>query len=142
MKSVLTNFVVLLFAVSLSGCSVLQPMPGGPSTWRNSVKAGDTVQVSTTDGKNLEFKVDEVTDSGLRGEGQAVDYDAISSLQKKSVSTWRTVALVALGVLAVGALAGGGGYGGGGGDYDSGGSGGGSGDGGGDGGGGGGDPYP
>lgn len=113
MKSTLTNLVTLFFAVSLAGCSVLQPVPGGSSAWRESVKAGDTVKVETTDGRTLEFEIAEVTDDGLRGDRQAVDYDAISSLQKKSVSTWRTVGLVVLGVAAAAALAGGGGgYGG------------------------------
>lgn len=106
MRNPMTRCVALFAALSLAACTTLQPVAGGPAAWRSSVEPGDTVKIATTDGRTLEFEVREVTDAGLRGADQAVSFTAISSLQKKDLSVWRTVGLV-VGILAAGALAGG-----------------------------------
>lgn len=100
------SLCAVLLALALAGCSVMQPLAGGPAAWRNELRPGDAVQITTTDGRSLEFVVSEVTDAGLRGEGQAVSYEAIASLNRRETSTWRTVGLI-FGILAAGALLGG-----------------------------------
>lgn len=109
MKSTSYKCMAVIVALCLAGCSIMQPIPGGEVAWRNSIQAGDTVTIQTVNGKTLEFEVAEVTDTGLRGEGQAVSYEVIASVEKHTLSTWRTVGLV-LGILAAGALLGGDSY--------------------------------
>ena len=127
MQIIRNRLIPLLLGTALvffgTGCSTMLAVQGGPAAYQNSIQPGDTVQIATTDGRTLKFKVSDVNANGLSGEGQAVSYDSIASLQKQQFSFWRTAFLVG-GIIAAGVLAGGDGYGD---DYDYGGRGGGGG---------------
>jgi hypothetical protein len=96
------------------GCSTIQPLTVDPSHLSSTLKRGDQVEVVTSSGQQLKFKVDQVNASGLQGAGQTIAYNDIQSISRKEVDTTRTMWVV-LGVVAAGAVAAAAGGGGGGG---------------------------
>jgi hypothetical protein len=103
----------LCICVALVGCTTMQPLMVDSSRLSQALKRGDNVEIVTADGRQLQFAIDAVDDSGLQGAGQRVAYSDIKSINRKQVSAGRT-ALVALGIIAAGALAASGGGSGGG----------------------------
>lgn len=108
------QLVAIFVCLALVGCTTLQPLAVDSAKLSQSLKRGDHVELVTTKGQQLQFAIDAVDDKGLQGEGQRVAYNDIQSISRKEISAGRT-ALVAVGIIAVGALAAGGGGGGGGG---------------------------
>jgi hypothetical protein len=101
--------------LALLACTTLQPMTNDAATLQQMLHPGDRVELTTTSGEALRFKLTEVDDRGLHGEGHDVPYRDIGSISRSEMAGGRT-ALLVLGVIAVGAAAaGGGGHGGGGG---------------------------
>lgn len=103
----------------MAGCTTIQPLTASQSNLSSTLKRGDSVEVTTSSGKQLKFKVDSVDASGVHGGGQTVAFNDIQSIDRKEVDTKRTMWVV-LGVVAAGAVAaaaGGGGGGGGGNGY-------------------------
>lgn len=98
--------------LAMMGCTVMQPLAVDSKQLSGTLSRGDHVEVVTASGQQLQFAVDKIDEQGLHGDGQHVAYSDIRSISRKQISAGRT-ALVALGVLAAGALAAGGGGGGG-----------------------------
>lgn len=114
MKTFLMQLVAACVALAIVGCTTIQPLTVNASQLAQSLKPGDQVEIVTTRGQQLQFKIDNVGATGLQGAGQRVAYEDIQSISRKQVDTKKT-ALVVLGVVAAGALAaaaGGGGSGG------------------------------
>jgi hypothetical protein len=119
MKTFLKQLLAALVVLSMVGCTTIQPLSVNASELSRTLKKGDKVEVVTSKGQQLNFKVDSVDDTGLQGAGQRVAYNDIQSISRKEIDTKNTT-FVVLGVLAAGALAaaaGGGGGGGGGSGY-------------------------
>jgi hypothetical protein len=119
MKSFLKQLLAALVVLSMVGCTTIQPLSANGSELSHTLKKGDKVELTTTKGQQLNFKVDSVDETGLQGGGQRVAYNDIQSINRKETDTKRTLWVV-LGVVAVGAVAaaaGGGGGGGGGNGY-------------------------
>ncbi|MGH8238684.1 MAG: hypothetical protein ACREXP_16915 [Steroidobacteraceae bacterium] len=112
MKTFLKPLLAAGVAISMVGCTTIQPLTVNASQLASTLKPGDNVEVVTARGQQLSFKVENVDDTGLQGAGQRVAYNDIQSIGRKEISAGRT-ALVVLGVVAAGALAAGGGGGGG-----------------------------
>ena len=119
MKSFLKQLLAALVVLSMVGCTTIQPLSANGSELSHTLKKGDKVELTTTKGQQLNFKVDSVDEAGLQGGGQRIAYNDIQSISRKETDTKNTTFLV-LGILAAGALAaaaGGGGGGGGGSGY-------------------------
>jgi hypothetical protein len=98
------------------GCTTIHPLTANGSQLATTLKPGDQVEITTTSGKQLQFKIDNVDATGVQGGGQRVAYNDIQSISRKQMDTKRTT-MVVLGVLAAGALAAAAGGGGGGSSY-------------------------
>jgi predicted small lipoprotein YifL len=114
MKTFLKQLLAALVVLSMVGCTTIQPLSVNASELSHTLKKGDKVEVVTSKGQQLNFKVDSVDDTGLQGAGQRVAYNDIQSISRKETDT-KTTTLVVLGVLAAGAIAAAAGGGGGGG---------------------------
>jgi hypothetical protein len=100
--------------LALLACTTLQPMTDDAAALQQALHPGDKVELSTSDGQTLHFRLSGVDASGLHGEGHDVAYRDIRSISREEMAGGRT-ALLVLGVIAVGAAAASGGHGGGGG---------------------------
>jgi hypothetical protein len=119
MKTFLKQLLAAVVALSMVGCTTLQPLTANGSQLASELKPGDQVEITTTRGQQLQLKVDSVDATGLQAAGQRVAYNDIQSISREQTDTKRTLWVV-LGVVAVGAIAaaaGGGGGGGGGSGY-------------------------
>ncbi len=115
MKTFFKQLLAACVVLSMVGCTTLQPLAANPSNLSSSLKPGDRVQLVTTRGEQLQFKIDSVDATGLQGAGKRVVFSDIQSIDRKETDTMRT-AWVVIGVVAAGAIAaaagGGGGSGG------------------------------
>jgi hypothetical protein len=116
MKTFLKQLLAAAVALSMLGCTTIQPLAVSGSQLATTLKPGDQVEIVTTQGKQLQFKIDNVDATGVQGGGQRVAYNDIQSISRKQMDTKRTT-MVVLGVLAAGALAAAAGGGGGGSSY-------------------------
>jgi hypothetical protein len=114
MKTFVKQLLAAGVAISMVGCTTVQSLTVDPSHLSSALKRGDQVQIVTSRGEQLQFKIDTVDANGLQGGGQHVAYNDIQSISRKQVDVGRT-ALVVLGVVAAGAVAASAGGGGGGG---------------------------
>ncbi len=114
MKTLLMQLLAAVVALSMVGCTTIQPLTANGSQLASTLKAGDQVEIVTTRGQELKFKVENVDATGVQGGGQRVAYNDIQSISRKQTDTKRTMWVV-LGVVAAGALAAAAGGGGGGG---------------------------
>ena len=114
MKQLVQQFLAALVVLSMAGCTTVQPLTASQSSLSSTLQRGDSVEVTTSSGKQLKFKVDSVDATGVHGGGQTVAYNDIQSINRKEVDTKRTMWVV-LGVVAAGAVAAAAGGGGGGG---------------------------
>lgn len=114
MKQLVQQFLAALVVLSMVGCTTVQPLTASQSSLSSTLQRGDSVEVTTSSGKQLKFKVDSVDATGVHGGGQTVAYNDIQSINRKEVDTKRTMWVV-LGVVAAGAVAAAAGGGGGGG---------------------------
>jgi hypothetical protein len=104
MKTFLKQLLAAAVALSMLGCTTIQPLTANGSQLATTLKAGDQVEITTTAGKQLQFKVENVDAAGVQGGGQRVAYEDIQSISRKQMDARRTT-MVVLGVLAAGALA-------------------------------------
>lgn len=85
--------LVLGLLLMLCGCKTLQTVPHQDLTrLQGQVEPGDQVEVLTTDGRSLDFKVTEVTAEALVGDGVRVSQEEIAGLRVRAVSKPRTFA--------------------------------------------------
>ena len=114
MKTFLKQLLAAVVVLSMVGCTTIQPLSVNASELSRTLKKGDKVEVVTSKGQQLNFKVDSVDENGLQGAGQKVAYNDIQSISRKEIDT-KSTTWVVLGVLAAGAVAAAAGGGGGGG---------------------------
>lgn len=93
--------VVLICAVVLVSCTSMRVVR--PDELQTGLKAGDTVKIITKDGRTLELTIVTITPEALVGQDQRVEFADIGRLEKREISTGKTVGLVA-GIAAVVAL--------------------------------------
>ena len=116
MKKLVQVLLAACVVLSMVGCTTIQPLTVDPARLSSTLKRGDQVEIVTSRGQQLQFRIDEVDATGLQGGGQRVSYNDIQSISRKQIDTKRTT-LVVLGVVAAGALAAAAGGGGGGSGY-------------------------
>jgi uncharacterized lipoprotein YajG len=103
LKRLIASVVVWVAAAS-AGCTsmrTIHPVTEPATPIFDSVKVGDTVVVQTRDGRRDRFVVRQIDGDAIVSE-QGVRYTRadISQLQRRSVSTWKTVLLVGAAVYA------------------------------------------
>lgn len=113
MKTFLKQLLAAVVALSMAACTTVQPLTANGSQLASALKPGDQVEITTTRGQQLQFKVENVDATGVQGGGQRIAYEDIQSISRKQMDTKRTT-MVVLGVLAAGAIAAAAGGGGGG----------------------------
>jgi hypothetical protein len=116
MKKHVLQLVAMCVCLALVGCTTMRPLAVDSAKLSQALRPGDNVELVTTKGQQLQFAIEAVDDNGLQGAGQRVAYNDIQSFSRKEISAGRT-ALVAVGIIAAGALAAGGGGGGSGSGY-------------------------
>ena len=116
MKTFLKQLLAAAVALTMLGCSTIQPLTANGSQLATTLKPGDQVEIVTNSGQQLKFKVENVDANGVLGGGQRVAYNDIQTISRKQMDKTRTT-MVVLGVLAAGALAAAAGGGGGGSSY-------------------------
>ena len=88
------HMVALIVLLTLAGCVAhkyrdLHYQTGGSPPYKITV--GDTVNILTSDAREHEFKVIEVTDTGIIGEDIEIAYSDIRVARAKQVNTGETV---------------------------------------------------
>jgi len=87
-------FLCLILLTFTVGCSTFQRLPGtDQATITSQVAVGDSVKITKNDGEEVRFKVSEITDSGIGGEGQFVAYSDIGEIRSAQFSTGATVGI-------------------------------------------------
>jgi hypothetical protein len=104
MKTFLKQLLAAVVALSMAACTTIQPLTANGSQLATALKPGDQVEITTSRGQQLNFKVENVDATGVQGGGQRVAYEDIQSISRKQMDTKRTT-MVVLGVLAAGAIA-------------------------------------
>ena len=104
--------LMCLAIVSLaSACTTMQPLDvSSTANLANRLDVGDKVEVTRNDGAVMTFKISEMSDTGISGEGQSVAYADIREVKTSKIKVGPTVG-IAVGIAAVAAIAGSGGSG-------------------------------
>ncbi|MFZ4856564.1 MAG: hypothetical protein ACOYL3_09225 [Desulfuromonadaceae bacterium] len=92
MTVVFCRGVAVVLCMSLAaGCTTFRPLPTGePQAIREQINLGDTVKVTTRDGKQQDITVKETTSEQLIGERARVNLADITSIEKREFSFLKT----------------------------------------------------
>jgi hypothetical protein len=97
---------ITVAAFLLTGCTTLRPVQSSPQTLqeditsRGLIEAGDRVQITTTDGRQYQFKVVSIGDGHIKGEGVDVRIKDVAQVSKREVSAGKTALLAGGSLLA------------------------------------------
>lgn len=93
--------------ILLSCASYTKLIPEQPNI-QSSLEKGDTVKIHTKDGREVEFKITEISSDELIGESERVNFDEISQLELMTASakdnTFEAGKYTLTGILYIGAL--------------------------------------
>jgi len=104
---IIASLTIIVFI--LSGCTTLRPVELSQPviqeriTAGDLIKTGDRVQITTIDGKVHALKVISINDGTIKGKNIEIAVNDIMQVEKRKISTVKTVFLV-VGVLGVVAL--------------------------------------
>jgi hypothetical protein len=90
------RILIFILCISLAtGCTTLKSLePVESQAVLSNIKPGDTLRLTTRDGKVREFILKEATDRELVGESERVNLSDITDLERREFSTGKTVGLV------------------------------------------------
>ncbi len=84
-------WLIGLLSVTLIGCTSARPLSfDSPAHLREQIQPGDTVKVTTYDGRKLKFKVTEITDEAIAGKDVAVAISEIRTIEQVEISGRKT----------------------------------------------------
>ena len=63
----------------------------GSATIPYQFEVGDTVNIITADSQEYEFKIENISDTGVTGDGHSIQFDDMRIVRMRSVDTGRTV---------------------------------------------------
>jgi len=89
-RAAFTFFVIITF---VSGCSSTRPLPDNAGKPGEDIKIGDSLQITTKEGKELKLKVEDVTEDQIYGQGQTVQLDEILKIEKREFNGMKTTGL-------------------------------------------------
>ena len=107
MKRFLKCYVLSLLLLNLAACSTMQTVNVEntiQTSYARGVDYGSLVHVKTTDKRSAKFRVTEITEEGLGGNGGFYRFDEMESLKVDVPGSNDTAVNVVLGILAVVAL--------------------------------------
>ena len=85
----------LLGLMLLGGCVSMQPLPNTyPLFVAEQINAGDKVQITDTNGRTTEMRVEAVTDTGLAGAGQFIAYQDMRAIAVQRYDDRKTAKIV------------------------------------------------
>lgn len=94
--------VLLLFVTTTLGCTALRPVTGTDrETISAQVSVGDRIEVTRLDHSIINFKVDEISESGIGGGGLFIHYRDIRQVRSKKIRLGRTAFGIVGGVAIV-----------------------------------------
>lgn len=104
-RNPVNNFIIYLVLIAFTaGCTTMRPLPttSGQSL-SSQIEVGDKITIIRNDLTEVTFKVADVSEEGLSGDGVFVAFSDIQQVQVRQFSTGRTVAVVAaiVGFLAI-----------------------------------------
>lgn len=95
------SLVVLIIVTFTSGCTTMQPIRGTDGeSLSNQISVGDTVEITRLDGEVVKFKVDDVLQSGVGGEGQFIAYKDIRQVRVARKGSATPALLIVGGIVA------------------------------------------
>jgi protein involved in polysaccharide export with SLBB domain len=102
-NSGLTRSIVCLVLIAFTaGCTTMRPVYGTDATsYATQIEVGDKIEITRNDLTTVQFKVTDISDEGISGDGTFVAYSDIQQVQTVRIKTGATIALVVLGVLAI-----------------------------------------
>ena len=108
MKRFLQHCVLSLLLLNLAACSTMQPVNLEntiQTSYARGVDYGSLVHVKTVDKRSAKFRVTDITEDGLGGNGGFYRFDEMESLKVDVPGSNDTALQVVLGIVAVAALA-------------------------------------
>ena len=94
-----------LFAY-VSGCTTMRPVVASDAaSFAAQIEAGDSVRITRNDISTVKFKVSELSDEGIGGDGTFVAWSEIRQVEVKKIDAARTGIAVAVSVLVIGLVA-------------------------------------
>jgi hypothetical protein len=99
--------IALFLCLFTAGCTTTTKVPATYwSTLATRIEPGDKVAITKSDGQEVKFKVDEVNNQGIAGDGQYVAYADMREVLLTEYDSEKTteVVLVVAGTAAVGYL--------------------------------------
>jgi hypothetical protein len=90
-----------VIAFIVTGCTTLRPISQSqneiqkPISYKEIIRSGDKVRITTTDGKQYKFKVTSVTDDYINGKDIEILTTEIKAIEKRQFSMGKTTLLVA-----------------------------------------------
>ena len=87
-NSIICRSIVFLILVTFTvGCTTMQPIRGTDrETLSNQISVGDTVEIAQKTGGIVRFEVDEISESGIGGEGKFIAYRDIRQVWISQIS--------------------------------------------------------
>jgi hypothetical protein len=92
-----TDKVVICIALFgfVAGCTTMRALPSSDAqSIASQIEVGDKVHVTRSDGSDVKFKVEVISNEGLSGNGISVAYSDILQVRVREHSTAKTVGLV------------------------------------------------
>ena len=94
----MTNRIIIwvVLIAFTAGCTTTQPVSANPTAIQTHVQAGDKLKVHLNDEtfSTLKMKVTGITDEGLQGRDNFIQYSDIEFIEIKHVSAVKTVLLI------------------------------------------------
>jgi hypothetical protein len=94
--------ICIVLLAFITGCTTMRALPSSDAqSIASQVEVGDKVQVTRSDGSDVKFKVEEISNEGLAGDGVFVAYSDVLQVRVREHSTAKTVGLVVAILLVV-----------------------------------------
>jgi hypothetical protein len=95
-------FTTWILMIALAGCTTLRPIAANQSDFSQRIASGellkirDHVIIETVDGQTYEFDITSISPATIDGKQRSIPIDQIVTIQKRVLSTKRTLLLVLL----------------------------------------------
>jgi hypothetical protein len=95
-------FTTWILMIALAGCTTLRPIAVNQSDFSQRIASGellkirDHVIIETVDGQTYEFDITSISPATIDGKQRSIPIDQIVTIQKRVLSTKRTLLLVLL----------------------------------------------
>ena len=106
-ESTASRLVTFLALVAFAtGCSTMQPISGSDFVAITAqVDIGDKVKITRSDSSTIKFRVDEISESGIGGDGEFVAFDEIHTIEAGRGELGTGILMATFAVIVVAAVA-------------------------------------